>query len=133
MKLKKFESFEQEKEKYLSITDIKDIFSELIDHDYSIEFLDKNISYFGMYYVVLKKEYSEEFFNYIDKGRAYGNEDISKIKKEVDIAFESLETTKQRFIDIGYTIAHELEFNFSAGSLIHISCHIQHSKYDNEY
>lgn len=128
--IKKFESFD---EQYLKIEDMEDISIGFTDYDFNIDFLDKGISNKGMYYVKLRKDYSEEYFGYIDKGKLYGNDNLDKIKKELDLAFELIINTKQRLNKMNYKIAHELEFNFSSGSYIDIYCHIQHSKYDTEY
>ena len=57
---------------------------------------------------------------------------FGKIKSETNRSLSIIEEARDRLTDMGYTIAYEIEFNFSAGSLISITCHMQHSKYDRE-
>jgi hypothetical protein len=116
---------------FLSKDDITDIFIDLIDEDYKIKFLDNKHS-IGKYYVEFRKDFNEEYFDYIDLYSAYGNTNLDKIKKEIDFIIEVLEKSKDRLNDMNYTIGYEFEFTFSAGSMISVVCRIQHSKYDNE-
>lgn len=125
--IKKFEYYSE----YLTLDDIKDIFIDLLDDDYEIQFYD-NKHPIGKYYFDFKKNYGEEYFNYIELGSVYGNFNLERIKKEIDNAFNILENSKLKINDMGYTIAYEMEFAFSAGSFISLTCHVQHSKYDNE-
>lgn len=132
MMLKNFESFNSDKEKYLEIYDINYLFSDFLDSNYTIQFFHESRKLFGVYDIQLKKQFSEGYFDYLDYPRAWGNNNLEKIKKELDLALEQLKQAIDKLSDMEYTVLHEFEFNFSESSYIEIRCHIQHSKYNNE-
>lgn len=130
-KLFNFRLFES-KEEYLDYLTIKDIFIELVDEGYEMILYDNDLSKIGKYFFDFKKQLTEYELGYIDKGHAYGYSNLEKIKSEINKSLSIIEEARDRLTDMGYTIAYEMEFNFSAGSLISITCHLQHSKYDQE-
>lgn len=112
---------------FLSEDDIRDLFSELLDQDYKIEFVDTTSD--TTLFFDLKKIFSEDTFGLIEKGSAYGVSDIRRIQEEPPKFLNIIEEIKLRLNKIGYEIGFEFEFHFGATSMIFASCHAQHKDY----
>ncbi len=128
MKIKKFESYDSE---YFSYEEIKELFIELIDVGYIFKEYG-NMAQDGKYYFDLRKLFDELSLGYIEKGQVYGYNNLEKISKQISTALDTLGNIQERITKAGYSIAFELEFNFSASPGIFITCHMQSSEYDSE-
>ena len=132
MKVKNFKQFESNKE-FLSEDDMRDLFVELLDQDYKIEFHDTASE--SSFFFDIKKTFSEETFKPITKGSAYGVSDIQRIQEEPPKFLTIIEDVKLRLNEIGYEIGFEFEFHFGLTSMIFAACHAQHKDYipDSNY
>jgi hypothetical protein len=130
MKIKKFESYM--KEGYFSYQDIEELFIDIIDIGYEFEIYEKRLEKIGKYFFGLKRSYDDEFLGYVEKGHVYGFNDLEKISNVISILLDNLNSIKDRIEHSGYSIAFELEFNFSISAMIAVSCHMQYSEYDDE-
>lgn len=129
MRLLNFKLFESS-EGFIDDDYIKDIFIDLIDNGFIYNSYN-DLSSIGKYFFEFKKYFSDNELDYIDNDHVYGYSDLSEIKKEINESIELLDEVKLRLSDVGYTIAFELEFNFSTTSMMVIVCHMHHKKYDN--
>lgn len=125
-KVKNFKQFESNVE-FLSEDDIMDLFVELLDQDYNIDFLDTASKY--TLFFDIKKVFSEDTFGLIEKGSAYGVSDIKRIQEEPPKFLNLIEEAKTRLNEIGYEVGFEFEFHFGATSMIFASCHAHHRDY----
>ena len=118
---KDFKTFESDINKvgnFLSEDDIKDIFVDLLDKEYTITFYD---SKFGKYYFDLKLE---------DNDNVWGCTDLNSMSRELTSVLEILDDAKQRLNSMEYLAGFEPEFSFGETSFLSISCHIAHSSLD---
>lgn len=129
--LNNFKTFES-KESYIDYLTIKDLFIDLIDDGYEMNTYNEDFTKIGKYFFDFKKNFPEESFDYIDNNHVYGYSDLDGIKSEIEKSLMVLEESRARLSDLGYTIAFELEFNFSLSSMISLICHMHHSDYDQE-
>lgn len=130
--LKKFKQFES-KEEFISHDDIKDIFVDIIDKGFTIEFYTDNDQREGTYFFDFKKEPSKAGLGYFDKRDAYGFSNLSKIKEEFGV-FDILEDIKHRLNSMRYTIGFEFDFCLTGigATELEIICHMQTSTLDSE-
>ena len=129
-RLKSFKTFESDINKvgnFLSEDDIKDIFIDLLDKEYTITFYD---SKFGKYYFDLKLEDNSGFEYIEDNDNVWGCTDLNSMSRELTSLFEILDDAKQRLNSMGYLVGFEPEFSFSETSHFSVSCHIAHSSLD---
>jgi len=119
-----FPSFKQNVN-FLSEDDIKDIFTELLDDGFTIEFFDTSQS---SLYFNLKKIYDENAFDPIELGSAYGISNLSRINDEMKI-LPIVEVAKERMNSTNYEIGFEFEFHFGLSPMVYIACHAQHRDY----
>lgn len=125
-RLKSFKTFESKSE-FISEDDIKDIFVDLLDKEYTITFYDNK---FGKYYFDLKLEDNSGFEYIEDSDNVWGCTDLNSISRELTSLFEILDDAKQRLNSMGYLVGFEPEFSFSETSHFSVSCHIAHSSLD---
>ena len=125
-RLKSFKTFESKSE-FISEDDIKDIFVDLLDKEYTITFYD---SKFGKYYFDLKLEDNSGFEYIEDNDNVWGCTDLNSMSRELTSLFEILDDAKQRLNSMGYLVGFEPEFSFSETSHFSVSCHIAHSSLD---
>lgn len=125
-RLKSFKTFESKSE-FISEDDIKDIFVDLLDKEYTITFYDNK---FGKYYFDLKLEDNSGFEYIQDSDNVWGCTDLNSMSRELTSLFEILEDAKQRLNSMGYIVGFEPEFSFSESSHFSVSCHIAHSSLD---
>lgn len=127
-----FKIFESESEsKFITITDILDIFVEITDLGFIPKLYDEQREKYGIYFIEFGKEFSDKYFGAISKGSSYGFTDLMEIKKQLDI-FDILDDAKSRLESMGYTIGFDFEFNFNCTGNMNIICHIQHSSFDQD-
>lgn len=125
-RLKSFKTFESKSE-FISEDDIKDIFVDLLDKEYTIKFYDNK---FGKYYFDLKLEDNSGFEYIEDSDNVWGCTDLNSMSRELTSLFEILDDAKQRLNSMGYLVGFEPEFSFSESSHFSVSCHIAHSSLD---
>lgn len=125
MRVKNFKHFESSK--FISEDDIRDVFMELLDKDFNIEFFDTASN--SSFYFDVKKIFSEEYFDPIDMGSAFGITNLSKMNEEVKFTTSIIEEVKERINSMNYEIGFEFEFHFSLTPMIYIGCHMQHRDY----
>ena len=133
MRFKNFKQFEstfdfpsfKQNVNFLSEDDIKDIFTELLDDGFTIEFFDTSQS---SLYFNLKKIYDENAFDPIELGSAYGISNLSRINDEMKI-LPIVEVAKERMNSTNYEIGFEFEFHFGLSPMVYIACHAQHRDY----
>ncbi len=127
---KDFKTFESDINKvgnFLSEDDIKDIFVDLLDKEYTITFYD---SKFGKYYFDLKLEDNSGFEYLEDSDNVWGCTDLNSMSRALTSLLEILDDAKQRLNSMEYLAGFEPEFSFGETSFLSISCHIAHSSLD---
>lgn len=125
-RLKSFKTFESNSE-FLSEDDIKDIFADLLDNGYNINFYD---SKFGKYYFDLKLEDNSGFEYIEDNDNVWGCTDLNSMSRALTSLLEILDEAKQRLNSMGYLAGFDPEFSFGETSHFSVSCHIAHSSLD---
>ena len=127
---KDFKTFESDINKvgnFLSEDDIKDIFVDLLDKEYTITFYD---SKFGKYYFDLKLEDNSGFEYLEDNDNVWGCTDLNSMSRELTSVLEILDDAKQRLNSMGYLVGFDPEFSFGETSHFSVSCHIAYSSLD---
>lgn len=128
--------FESEKNEFLSKDEISDIFLELTDLGYSLDFFTEHP---GIYFFELVKQLGKDSLGYIDTCRSkvgdnwvYGYTNLEFIKNEFNKIFDLLSECKEKLNSMGYLIGFEFENDITSVSdrEIKIICHMAHSKYD---
>jgi hypothetical protein len=128
MRIKNFKLFEN-KQGFIDENYIKDLFIELLDNGFNYtSYNHRNIM--GKYFFEFKKYFTESELDYVDNNHVYGYSNLDKIKEEINSSIEVIKESRERLLTMGYTLAFELEFNFSTTAMITIVCHMHHKKYD---
>lgn len=122
---------ESQQDKFLTISEILDIFVELTDLGFVSKLYDESREKYGIYFIEFRKTMSENNFGLIMKGGAYGITNLDAVKKELDI-FSILDDAKSRLESMRYTIGFDMEFNFNCSADLSVTCHIQHSSLDQD-
>ena len=125
-RLKTFKTFESNSE-FISEDDIKDIFADLLDNGYNINFYD---SKFGKYYFDLKLEDNSGFEYIEDNDNVWGCTDLNSMSRAITSLLEILDDAKQRLNSMEYLVGFDPEFSFGETSYFSVSCHIAHSSLD---
>jgi hypothetical protein len=128
MRIKNFKLFE-DKQGFIDDDYIKDIFIDLIDNNFQYVSYD-NYNVIGKYFFEFKKYFTENELGYVDNNHVYGYSNLDEIKEEINSSIEIIKESRERLSEMGYTLAFELEFNFSTTAMISIVCHMHHKKYD---
>lgn len=116
---KKFES--KEYNDYIDYPTIEEIFIELIDVGYKMEYFELEK---GQYFFEFKKaDFSDQFEPIELPPACYGWGDLDGIKNEFDILINVLKESKYRLNSMGYDIAFQIEYSMD---LILASCKMQH-------
>lgn len=135
--LSNFKQFNESNLNFMSEDDVKDIFIDIIDEGFDVEFFrvdpNTNCEYSGKYFFEFRKNLSNESLGYIDVGNVTGYTNLSNMKSQLDI-FDILIDIKTRLNSLGYTISFGYESSLTPTSDNHVIliCNMQHSKFDSD-
>ena len=128
MRIVNFKKFNEAKEviTYLTVDEIKDIFVDIFDEGYGVEFFEENQK-IGRYFFEFTKKLSLDRLELAKDHSGYNG--IDYIKKEFDIV-SMFNDPKNRLESMGYLISFEFDFTIISTSpnnnTLIIVCHLHH-------
>ncbi len=135
--LSNFKQFNESNSNFMSEDDVKDIFIDIIDEGFDVEFFrvrsENECVYSGKYFFEFRKNLSNESLGYIDVGDVDGYTNLNNMKSQLDI-FDILIDIKTRVNSLGYTISfgYESSLTSTSDNQVILICNMQHSKLDSD-